>query len=279
VKITQRRMARPSLGGMLATRQGALILAVLCAVCAAGVLVFALGSYKQNVQTVTPQATVLVATGEIRQGTSGDLIASGKLYKSTPVLATQLAAGAISDSSLLAGKVAQADILPGQQLTTADFSSTVGVPALLSPNQRAVSVPTEEIHGDLDVLVPGDHVDLYASLAHNNATTVSLLDPDVLVLKTPSSGIAGAVATAANSAKPVAATGTTLVLVVSSSVVPQLELTADTGKIWVSLRPLKATAPLGGIATIGSILALAGSSPQTATSTSNGTSTRTGTHP
>ena len=53
VKLSQRRMSAPSLGGLLATRQGSLMLAALCAICAAGVLVFALGRYKTN---VTPQA-------------------------------------------------------------------------------------------------------------------------------------------------------------------------------------------------------------------------------
>jgi Flp pilus assembly protein CpaB len=280
VKLTQRRMARPSLGGMLATRQGALILAVLCAACAAAVLVFALGSYKANVQVVTPQATVLVATGEIQQGTTGDVVASDKLYKSTPIVASQLAPGAISDASLLAGKIAQADILPGQQLTSAEFTAAVGVPALLSPNQRAVSVPTEEIHGDLDVLEPGDHVDLYASLSHGNGTTVSLLAADVLVLKTPGSAIVGVVNSASSTAKPAASpVGTTLVLAVSDALVPQLQLTADTGKIWAALRPVKASAPVGGIATIKTILALAGPSVQTVTPTSTVNSNTTGTHP
>jgi pilus assembly protein CpaB len=287
VKLRQRSMSRPSLGGMLATRQGALILAVLCAVCAAGVLVFALGSYKANVQTptATPQATVLVATGEIQQGTPGDLVASEKLYKSTPVAATQLTPGAISDASELQGKITETAILPGQQLTTTDFAATqgvTGVTALLSPHQRALSVPTDEVHGDLDVLVPGDHVDLYDSFAAGGGTEVGLLDPDVLVIKTPASGIAGAVATATNAGKsstPAAPAGTTLVLAVSTALVPQLELTADAGKIWVALRPAKATAPVGGIATIGSVLALAGSSVASNTSTSNTNANTTGKHP
>src|ERR1019366_10393882 len=69
VKNTQRRMSRPSLGGMLATRQGALVLALVCAACAAGIQLFALGQYKSAQTTPqTVQATVLVATAEITKG-------------------------------------------------------------------------------------------------------------------------------------------------------------------------------------------------------------------
>ena len=123
MKLSQRRMARPSLGGMLATRQGALILAVLCAACAAGMLVFALSSYKHSVQTPCPAGD---GARRHRHDPEGDHRASDRrprsLYKSTPIVATQLAPGAISDASALQGQIAAIDILPGQQLTTTDFA-------------------------------------------------------------------------------------------------------------------------------------------------------------
>jgi Flp pilus assembly protein CpaB len=265
VKMSQRRLARPSLGGMLATRQGALILAVLCAVGAAAVLMFALSSYKRNVQTVTPQATVLVATGQIQKGTSGDLLASQKLVKSMPIIASQLAPGAISDSAQLSGKIAQADILPGQQLTTTAFSAAVGVGALLSPNQRAISIPTDEIHGDLDVLQPGDHIDMYAELAPpKSGPTIMLLVPNVLVVKTPGSAVLGAVPTVAAAGAAAAAAaaptgGTAMIFALNTSVVPSVQYTADQGKIWIALRPTNAVDPRPGVTTLSSVLAQAAS--------------------
>ena len=133
---------------MLATRQGALVLALVCAACAAGILLFALGQYKSAQTTPqTVQATVLVATAEITKGTSGDVVASRGLYKSTPIVASQVTPGAVSDASTLAGKVASANILPGQQLTAADFTGVSDVSGLLTPTQRAIALTISESPG------------------------------------------------------------------------------------------------------------------------------------
>ena len=256
MKLSQRRMARPSLGGMLATRQGALVLAVLCAACAAGILVIALSSYRRSVQTTVKQATVLVATGEIQKGTSGDLIASQHLYKAMPVTAAQLAPGAIADSALLQGRVAQANILPGQQLTDSAFNAAVTPTTLVTPNERVISVPTDDTHGDLAVLAPGDRVDLYAFLSGQNAGQfVTVLAPNVLVLKTPVSGLAGAAQSASTAGSGQGSGGGALVLAVKSPYVQSVALTAEAGHLWVALRPADARPPVPGVATVGSILA------------------------
>ncbi len=182
MKMTQRRMARPSLGGMLATRQGALVLALICAACAAGILVFALGQYKTGLSTPTVQATALVATAPIPKGTSGDVVASRNLYKSTPVVASQLTPGALSDASLLTGKVASVNILPGQQLTAADFSGVTGVAGLLTPSQRAVAISISESPGATDLLQPGDRVDVYET-TKPGITPLVLMAQNVQVVK------------------------------------------------------------------------------------------------
>ncbi|MGP0048189.1 MAG: RcpC/CpaB family pilus assembly protein [Solirubrobacteraceae bacterium] len=225
MKLSQRRLARRSFGGMLATRQGSLTLALLCAVLAAGILVFALNSYKSGLKAVTPQTTVLVATAEIPQGTSGKTLASEGLYKSVPVLASQLAAGAITDAAALQDGTAQETILPGQQLTTAEFAATTGVAALLGPNQRAVSISIDEPHGDTDVLQAGDRVDLYATFG----STMVLLVRSALVLKTPSA------VPVKEGATTIA--GSSMVLLVSTEQAPEVGYAFDNGKIYVALQP------------------------------------------
>jgi Flp pilus assembly protein CpaB len=246
---------------MLATRQGALILAVLCAACAAGILVIALSSYKQSVQVTTKQATVLIATGEIAKGTSGAVIAAEKLYKATPIVASQLTPDAISDAAELNGKIAQADILPGQQLSLTDFGTTAIPTSILTPNQRALSVPADEIHTDLALLQPGDRVDLYEEFKQSTPE-VGLMIPNVLVLKTPSSGLAGAASDAASNTSGGSSGGSSsssgsLILAVNSSQVPSVALTADNGQLWVALRPANATKSVGGILTIAQLMAQA----------------------
>lgn len=265
--MTQRRMARPSLGGLVASRQGALILGVLCAVCAAGILVFALGRYKSSVQTVPQQATVLVATTDIQKGTSGDEIAAQKLYKSMPIVASQLAPGAISDSAQLPGKVAALSILPGQQLTAADFTSVVGVTGLLTPNQRALSLSITEAPGNADVLQPGDRVDIYAEFGASGG--VVLLLPNALILK-PASGAApssssgsassGSASSSSSATTPAASSapaisGSSLVLSVSAQDAPRVIYAELNGTLYLSLRPANGTTSPRPLTTLSSVLA------------------------
>jgi Flp pilus assembly protein CpaB len=236
------------------------------------VLVFALGQYKTSVQKVTPQATVLVSTAQITKGTSGDLIATQKLYKATPIVATQLTPGAISDASLLEGKVAAATILPGQQLTLADFTTVVGITGVLPPAQRALSVSIDEAHGNTDVLQAGDRVDLYAEFAAPpHGSFVVLIAPKVLIIKT-----AGGAATVSPSAKPGTSTATTstpattsptaasptggttlsgsaMVLSVSAAEAPEIVFAANAGALYVSLRPANATTSPRSLTTLASI--------------------------
>ena len=239
-RLTQRRLARPSVAGMLSTRQGALALAVLCAVAATGILVFAVGRYRQSVQTTARPTTVLVATHEIQKGTPGTVIAAEGLLKSSSVLSTQLSAGAISDAAFLQGKVAVADILPGQQLTLADFGSAIGVAAQLAPDQRAISITLDEAHGDSDVVQTGDRVDVYGEVTVSGQPAVGLLVPGALVLKA-AGGAPGA-------------SGGSIVLGVSSSQAPLVAYAADNAKVWLILRPANALSPKPGLTSLASVL-------------------------
>jgi pilus assembly protein CpaB len=239
---------------MLATRQGSLFLALLCAVIAAGILMFALGRYKSNLNTVPQQATVLVATGEIKKGTTGEEIAKQHLYKSTPVISSQLTSGAMANAASLASEVAQTDILPGQQLTNSQFSSSAGPPALLAPGQRAISVAIDEAHGDTDILRAGDHIDIYTTVSvgsGGNSGSLSqelvLLVPDALVLK-PASGSA-----VHDNGRTIS--GGSMVLALSSKDVGEVAYAADSGKLWVSLRPSDASPTPSSPITLQSILA------------------------
>jgi Flp pilus assembly protein CpaB len=276
VKMTQRRMARPSLGGLMATRQGALMLALLCAVCAAGILVFALGKYKSGLKTVTQQATVLVATGDIPRGAQGSSLAARGLYKPMPVVPSQIAPGALSDASYLQGKTASTTILPGQQLSVADFTGVVGVTGLLTPNQRAISLAISESPGNNDVLQPGDRVDVYTYFPKRDV--VVLTDPDVLVLKSaagpastsassggtanaPSTATTGT-ATAGGSGTPAGGAagspsiiaGTALVLSVSSQEASNIVYAAETGQTYLTLRPIKSTTTPRPLTTLASVI-------------------------
>ena len=290
-KMTQRRMARPSLGGMLATRQGALVLALICAACAAGILVFALGQYKTGLKTPTVQATALVATAQITKGTSGDTVASRGLYKSTPIVASQLAPGAISDASMLTGKVASVNILPGQQLTVADFSGVTGVSGLLTSSQRAVALSIAESPGATDLLQPGDRVDVYETVKPG-VTPLVLMAQNVQVVKqsggtvsagTPGSASAAPAASSAGSssgsasststgsstpspggaASPSTVAGASLVLAVTDKQASDFVWAAESATLYLTVRPPNATGSARIVTNAASVVAdaLATSTP------------------
>ncbi|MFZ0043826.1 MAG: Flp pilus assembly protein CpaB [Solirubrobacteraceae bacterium] len=242
MKRTQKKMARRSLGGLMATRGGSLTLALVCAVCAGGILMMALSQYKTTLKTPVRQATVLVATAQIPKGTSGNTIAAEGLYKSTPIVTSQLAPGAISSASAISGETAVSAILPGQQLTSADFTAQAGVTGLLTPNERAIAINVDEAHGDTDVLQAGDHVDVYSSFqvktADNSQYTVEvLIAPNVQVIKP-----AGTSSSTPTQAGGTPITGASLVLAVPAGKASQVAFSADNGKIYLSLRPAEAGA-------------------------------------
>lgn len=224
---SRKRLARPSLRSLLATRSGALMLASICALIAVGILLFAMSQYHHTVSGRQQQATVLVSTAEIQQGTSASVLASRSLYKVVPVLASQVAPDAVTNAGALVGKVAAAPILPGEQLTAADFVTPTGLGGVLSPTERAVAVTLDSAHSVGGLIRVGDRVDVYGSTSGDQL--VGLLVPDAVVLKPPATGTNGG--------------ADTVVLNVSSALSPKLMWMADNGKVWLELRGINAQNP------------------------------------
>lgn len=251
MQLMQNRPTIPRLRGLPASRRGAVILASSCALAAALILVVALNQYRKQVSTAGRQETVLVATGDIQKGTSGELIAAQQLYRVTPVLAQHLAPGAIVDAGTLRGEVATQDILAGEQLTTADFApGSSDVVGQLTPDQRAVSVPVDTAHGLIGLLSVGDRVDVYGDFTSGasastggNSAVDKLLIPNALVLKIPEAngGLGG------NNSDTVS-------LAVEANQVGPLTFAVENGKVWLALRPGNASTPSQALTTLSSEL-------------------------
>jgi Flp pilus assembly protein CpaB len=242
MELTGRNYTRSDWRTVLATRKGTMLVASVCALLAAGILVYALNRYRHNVDTSGNQETVLVASGPIQKGTAGDAIASGQLFKPASVAVKQVSAGAIADTAQLHGRVAATNILPGQQLTASDFTASGGLPAQLAPNQRAVTVTLDSAHGMVGEIHDGDHVDVYAGIQFEPGTgrsvpALRLLMTNVQVLQagtTSSSGIGGA--------QNPADQHVNVTLNVNVNDVGNLTYAAENGKLWLVLRPANATA-------------------------------------
>jgi pilus assembly protein CpaB len=252
VELSGKKFNIPRVSGLPSSRRGAVVLAVACAVAAGVIVLVALSHYRQSVSLANKQETVLVATGTIQRGTSGDLVAQERLYKPTPVLSKDIAAGAITNAAALHGEVASQQILPGQQLTAGDFAASTGsLVGELARTQRAVSLALDPQHGLVGELEAGDRVDVYADFTGSgnpsgsggSGAVVKLLIPDAVVLKTPaaSGGLTGGI------------TGT-VVLAVGENQVGALAYAAENGKVWLALRPGGAASSSSGLTTFNSVL-------------------------
>jgi Flp pilus assembly protein CpaB len=204
---------------------------------AGGIIVFAISRYRQSVNASAKQSTVLVAKGLVQKGTAGDALAAGQLFTSETIVQKQVSAGAVADSAALRGKVAVRDILPGEQLTLADFGAASGIAATLAPNVRAMSISLDQAHGLIGVLQAGDHVDVYGGFNVDQGSgkprpVMRLLIPDVKVLQAASTGggIGGGTQTG------------NAVLAINDSQAGKIAFAQENGKIWLVLRPGNAAA-------------------------------------
>ena len=180
-------MQMQHLGKLTSTRGGAVLVGLVAAIIAAILLVVYITHYRSSVKSsVAVPSTVLVAKNLIVKGTTGATIGTKLLYRPTAVPADQIKLGALTDPGVLSGKIAAADIFPGQQLTEADFtdsSTPTGATGALTGAQRAVTISIDPLNGSLDLVQPGDHVDIYQQVTTGKAPIVKLFRADVPIIQ------------------------------------------------------------------------------------------------
>lgn len=222
--------------GPLSSRNGSVLAAVVTAALAGLIIMVFLSQYRDNVNKDGIPTPVLVADKLIEQGASGDTIGAGGLFKADEVPRDQLKAGAVTDAGTLRGKVAVADILPGQQLTAADFKPAGrGAVTKLGPDQRAIKIALDGAHGLIGTVGKGDHVDVLSGFLVDSATgrqrpILRTLMQNLLVLGAPAAVADGDAGGGSGQPKEVT-------LRVSYEQAPKLAFAADNGKVWLLLRP------------------------------------------
>lgn len=220
---------------LFSTRGGTMALGGFVALLALILLLVYLSHYRSSVKSSSAPVPVLVAKRLIKQGTSGDAIASTGGFVATTVPRGELQIGAVTDTGVLRGLVAAHDIFPKEQLTSADFTPTTaaGLSSRLAGNQRAISLPIDSVHGLLGQVVAGDRIDIFADIDG----VVKPIVQNVYVL-----GLSGGAATAAIGAQT--STGTTyLTLRMWAREAGRVALASDIGKVWVVLRPATGARP------------------------------------
>ena len=202
------------------SRGWTLALGIGAAALAAILLIAYLVQYRSSVNDSTAPSPVLVAKNLIPKGTSGTVIAEKQLFQAATLAKDDLKVGAISDPAYLNGRVAVADIFPGQQITTADLSVglTDALPTQLTGKQRAVAINIRNTQGLAGYVASGDRVDIYFETGSSNGTVLGLLASNVLVMRA-------------------AAAGAPAILRLNAPQAQTMALASDTGTLWFLLRP------------------------------------------
>lgn len=227
---------------LLSTRGGTIAVSVFAAALAGAVLLAYLHRYRESVGASAQPVSVLVAKDVIEKGTPGSVVGVQELFQVTTTPRSEVKEGAFADPALLRGKVATADIYPGEQLTAADFSATGAevVGNRLTAEERAIAVPIDAAHGMVGNVAAGDHVDVFAGFNVKRLRADGTPDPDaeerpvlrllvedVVVLAAPegAAGVGGG------------AQGTNVTLRVKDDDAAKIAFAADNGKVWIVLRP------------------------------------------
>jgi Flp pilus assembly protein CpaB len=217
-------------GKLQRSRGGALIIGVAAAVLAAILLAVYLHQYRSSVDSGSKPMTVLVAKSLIPKGTPGAVVAQRELFQVTQVRKDELKNLAISDPSVIRGRVAVADIYPNQQLTSSDFTEVQSnaLPMQMARDQRAISIPLDASHGLIGQVQSGDRVDVYVGLGNGagGGAVTKLLARNILVLSAANSTGNGTSGTTGNT-----------VLRVSADQAAKFAFSSDYGKLWLVLRP------------------------------------------
>jgi Flp pilus assembly protein CpaB len=228
---------------LLSTRGGTIALSIMAAVLAAVILVTYLNRYRDSVKQSGVPVTVLVANGLIEKGTSGQVVATEDLYKTTAMPKGEVVDGAITDPDTLKGSVATADVFPGEQLTRAKFSTSESgsLSNEITGDQRVMTLPFDAAHGMIGQIQAGDHVDVYAGFNVRRLgpdgrpepgvaerPVLKLIVSDVQVIGVPQS-TSGGIGGGSGKAK--------LTVRASDTDIANMAFTSDNGILWAVLRP------------------------------------------
>ena len=226
---------------LISTRRGTIILSVLAAVVAGGLILVYVNRYRDSVKAQGAPVTVLVARQAITKGTAGSVIAAQALYSATTLRQSQVLNGAFSDASSLRGKVATHDIYPGAQLAASDFAAaSTNIAASIVGTERIVSIPFGASNGLAGELQAGDHVDVYVGFnvlpigpsgvelgGGQSRAVVRRVLSDIPVVD-----VAGKTAGVASSGS-----GGNISFKVTDQQAADLDFASQNGVIWLALRP------------------------------------------
>lgn len=221
---------------------------VLAAASGLGVYFYASGADKRaegGVQLVQ----AYVAAGDIPKGMDGAAALSNGLIVPTKVLRGSVPPAAVTDSSLLSGKVAAATIQTKQFITSGSFVSPAEggggslATAIGNKDMVAVTISVDAERGVANQIAPGDRVDILAV----NETGANYILENVKVLAVGQETAASTTG-AEGQPSPTAAGSGLITFELSRGDAATVVAANKSGTLYLTLRPLAASG--GGSATV-----------------------------
>jgi len=220
----KKRTNADALKHFVSTRRGAYTVAAVAATLAGLVLLVFINRYKDDVNAGIQPAPVLTADRLIPAGTAAAEVITNKLFKPSAIAAENIRPGAVTQASEIVGRVSVRDILPGQQITLADFAAAADpIRSRLTKRERAVQIPIDRINGLLNLIHQGDRVDILAAFDATNASTpgtdtatLELLARDMRIMSN---------------------TGQTVILEANDEEAARLAFASANAELWFLLRP------------------------------------------
>ena len=214
---------------------------ILAAVSGIGVY-FYVSSADQRAERGVAVVEAFVAAQDIPKGTTGQAAVADGLITTAKVLRGSIPPGAVTDTSLLKGKVAAATIGARQFITASSFLAPAQggggslAAALGGQGLVAVTISVDAAHGVANSIAPGDHVDI-AVVGEGGA---QYLLQDVRVLAVGQETSASAQGSNGQPSNAAASSGLITFQVTPADAL-RVETAAKAGAVYLSLRSLAAS--------------------------------------
>jgi len=224
---------------LISSKRGTIIVAAAAALLAGILILIYLNGYRSSVKAEGAPVTVLIAQDNIPKGTSGAVIASNGLLKTTTMRESQLREGAFSDPTNLEGKATTHQIYKGAQLTESDFAPAgQELTSQLTGKERMIAIPLDSAHGLIGEVEAGNHIDIFAgfSVVPTNVDGTPVAGAQTRpVLKRIITDIP--VVRVASKSGGLGSTTTKVIVKLTDKQAADLAFSSDNGKVWLSLRP------------------------------------------
>lgn len=213
----------------------AAVVAAILTLVAALILISYVGGADSRAASKLDPVPVLVVVSPVAKGTPANSLKNEVQVKEIPKSA--VAQGAVTSVAELGARVADADLVPGEQVLAARFVDPASLQAVTIPKglqEVSVMLSTQRVYGGA---AAGDRVGMFLA---GNGTNKLVLN-NVLITRVVPNAAPQTSANGGNGAPPAAASDSNVLVTFALSThdAERVIWTAENGKIWLSLQNSK----------------------------------------